>query len=240
MKPFTKPLRKRLPRGGILLVLLSLCLVPVLSCGEHESEESGGEVPAETSPAPETGGALEETEAGGAPGALLPGSGDETFLGELQIDEEFGFSFRTPILFQRASDAFVEQARQAFVESPGAGGPYFTVPRMIFAVPGTDARIFVGEFPAGQGADDPSSWVAGYLEAARSRVGQAAFSHSRIRIGDREALFLRIEGPAFRNDRVLLTTRRGEHVQIDFLLPEVSLLDMEAPVAASIASIEVF
>jgi len=238
------------PRFSTLVLGLSL-LSGALGCGGEDAPEPGNQPPETTSQTTGATGQAARSDAGSeADSGVEPGAGDvggadspepadRALLAEAQTDEQFGYSFRAPISFQRAADDFVAQARQALQASAGAGGPYFTVPRMVFAVPGTDARIFVGEFPKGAGVADPTGWDQGYVVAAEAKAGAADFAHSRIRVAGQDALFFRIEAAAFRNDRVVFKARGGERIQIDFLLPTASVGEMEALVSASIASIEI-
>lgn len=195
------------------------------------SEQSGDLDPQRdrTSSAPNTGSV-----------ARVAPDGESELLGPVQADGPLGFSFRPPAVFRRAGDDFVAQARQALGNSPGAGATYFTLPRMIFALPGADARIFVGEFPMDGEVDDPAAWMDGYVQAARAKAANAEVTVSTRRIAGQDSIFLRIEAGAFRNDRVLIRTGKGTRIQIDYLIPAAGILELEGPVAASIESITTF
>ncbi|MEZ4650574.1 MAG: hypothetical protein R3E97_17665 [Candidatus Eisenbacteria bacterium] len=240
---------------NLALLLGSLFLLASVGCGKESPKGDSGSggatpTPETTGSAPGDGAAPGSGPAGGAgelQGATgtVPGGDDAglltpellRLLGSVQSDDEVGFEFRPPVVFERAADNFVEQARRALAQTPGSDGPYFTLPRMIFAVPGTEARIFVGEFAPETEPVDEEAWVAGYVAAAESKAVGTRFLQDRLEFAGQELLFVRIESGSFRNDRVVLRTRKGARLQVDYLLPAVSLPDIEDAVVASIATI---
>ena len=240
----------REPPARVAVVALFVALLTA-GCGSEkgkaDSESTPGAVTTEDAGSAPAGDAQPSTDLGGAGGEAADGAGSASdagfltperlaLLGRLQVDEEAGFEFRAPVVFERAADEFVAQARSALGQTPGSDGPYFTLPRMVFAVPGTEARIFVGEFVQ-QSVPDVEAWTSGYIEAAQSKATGARFQQDRLHFAGQDLLFVRIESAAFRNDRVVVTTGKGVRLQVDYLLPAVSLPDIGEAVAVSIATI---
>ncbi len=165
---------------------------------------------------------------------------DPAMLAPFERDETLGLRFHPPAGFQAAGRSFLEEARGALANAEGSDGLYFTVPRMLFAIPSTQARIFVGEFPNdGMGPID-EAWWDGYLAAAREKAGNFAVKDKEITLGDLPVRKLRIEGAGWTNDRLVFVTPAGRRVQIDYLIPEDMAERLDPAVRSSIGALEVY